>query len=250
MDKNSLKNTLVDIGLSDKEAEIYLALLSLGPATVLALARVAGIKRTTIYSIIDALKQKGLINIEVRGFKQLFVAEPPSRLTSLLAAKQEGLKNTIPEFEAIYHLKPEGSFIKYYEGLAGVKWVYEDILQNLKKDDDYLVIADEKSWIELDRAYFQKFLERRAKIARTLQVGIRILLQNSEEAREHKKYEKNYFEKVKIISDDISLTTNLIITPREVVIHQLAQPVMAIVIKNPSVIQMHCELFEAIWKKT
>ena len=84
MKNNPLLTTLTTLGLTDHEAAVYLAALSLGPATILKIAKAAEIKRTTVYSVIETLKLKGLVSVEVKGFKSLFVAEDPTKLETIL----------------------------------------------------------------------------------------------------------------------------------------------------------------------
>ena len=53
-----LDKTLQETGFSDGAARIYIAVMSLGMAHISAIAREAGMKRTTIYEYIeDLLKQ-------------------------------------------------------------------------------------------------------------------------------------------------------------------------------------------------
>ncbi|MDP2917995.1 MAG: helix-turn-helix domain-containing protein, partial [bacterium] len=53
---------LTNLGLSDKEAACYLALLELGPSTVSEIAGLAKINRTTGYDILESLANYGLIS--------------------------------------------------------------------------------------------------------------------------------------------------------------------------------------------
>jgi sugar-specific transcriptional regulator TrmB len=235
---------LIDVGLSEHEAKVYVASLSLGPTSVLKLSRAAGVKRTTVYSIIETLKQRGLMRIEFHGLKQVFVAESPEKLTSVLEFRKHSLQTIMPEFLALYHLRGGESTIKYYEGLEGVKSVYERLIAEIRPHEDYLVIAQQEQWYELDRDYFQDFIERRAK----LPIRIRMLMQDSATAREFKKFERNYHMQTKILPPETFLVTNVIITPQRVVIHQLIPPISAIVIENKSTIQLHQQLFEVIWQ--
>lgn len=64
-----LLETLKDIGLDESEAQVYLTSLSLGPTTVLRIARGGETKRTTVYGIIESLKNKGLMKVELKGLK-------------------------------------------------------------------------------------------------------------------------------------------------------------------------------------
>ena len=239
---------LTDLGLSTNSAEIYLASLSLGPSSILFLARETGIKRTTIYSIVDDLIRKGLMRIEVRGFKKFFAAENPERLEHMLELRQKQIGKFLPELQALYNLKKGESIIKYYDGPEAVKSVYEEILREIQPHEEYLSVGNPTQWFPLDARYLENFMERRAELSRGLNFTIRLLLKESEKAFDLKKYEKNYNEKIKILPKDVSFSSNLIILQRKIVIHQLTAPIKAIVVENESTAQLQRELFNIIWR--
>lgn len=243
MNKSTLENTLIDSGLSENEARVYLAALALGPSTVLSIARAAGIKRTTVYAVIESLKQKGLMNIEVRGFKTLFAAQDPERLLSHLESRKELVKKAMPDFAGLYNLKGGESTIKYYEGLEGVKSVYESMIRDIKPREDYLIVSYLDAWLDLDEKYFRDFSNRRAK----LNINIKLLLQDTPRAREYMVYARNINATMKLLPKETKLITNLVTIPERVLIHQLIPPISATVIENKSVIQMHQQFFELIW---
>ena len=126
-----LLRTLKEIGLKEKEAELYLTSLQLGPSTVLQLAKVSKIKRTTIYSVIEALVAKGLMIEELRKFKKVYTIERPEKLETLLDEKRNILQKTLPEFSSLYNFKEGESSIKFYQGLENVKEVYEGLLRDI-----------------------------------------------------------------------------------------------------------------------
>jgi sugar-specific transcriptional regulator TrmB len=242
--ENKLLNTLTNIGLSDKEARVYMATMALGPSKVQAIAKAAEVKRTTVYVILEALKSKGLIRVELSGWKTLYVAESPDKLESLVEQMRHQVKKTLPEFSALYNLHSSGAFISYYEGLEAVKNVYEGLLRDIKPHEDYLVIGDLSQWLEQDEDFFLDFTKRRGK----LNINIRILMQESPLAHEHKRLERNFNETVKIMPPEYKLTTNMVIIPHRVVINQLTPPLLAMVIENEGIVKMNRELFEMIWK--
>ena len=83
---------LLELGLTDKEAGVYLAMLELGPASVQEIARKSGVNRSTSYLTIEALKERGLASSSTRGKKMLFTAESPSRLAAVLNREREMLE--------------------------------------------------------------------------------------------------------------------------------------------------------------
>jgi len=241
---NQLVKKLNDVGLDDKEARVYLASLSLGPSTAQKIAETAGIKRTTTYNIIEDLRNIGLIAISNQGFKKYYFPAPPESLEAAINAKREILKTVMPDLQSLYNLKGDESSIKYYKGLKACQGVYWSLLESIKPHDYYLVLTDQERWYALDPEFSQKFIEKRAK----LNIGIRLLFQDSALAHEHKKFEQNFNEHIKILSPGEPLTTNLIITPQKVVIHQLVPPIFTMVIENQGIIRMNREMFEIMWR--
>ena len=242
--KNKLTNTLQTIGLTDKEADIYQATMSLGPSSVQKIAQTAEVKRTTAYSVLESLKQKGLMKTNIQGWKTLYEAENPEKLESIVDQMRHEIKKTLPDFASIYNLHSGGAFIRCYEGIEGVKQVYEDLLRDIKPHEDYLIVGEMNQWFRQDPEFFHNFMERRAK----LDINIRVLMQDSESAREQKKIERNFNWHIKIMPPGFSLTTNMVIIPGRVVINQLKPPLLAMVIENDSIVQMNRELFEILWK--
>lgn len=242
--KKNLQTTLKDIGLSDNEARVYLASISLGPTTVLKIARHAELKRTTVYSVIEDLKQKGLMKIELRGLKSLYSPEDPKKLDVILREREKTFAKLLPEFEALYNYSEQGTLVKYYEGFESVKGIYNMLIKDVRPKDSYLVISDQEKWYKQDPEFFQGFMERRAK----LNLQIRMLLRDSELAREHKKYSKNYNLNIKLLDRNSKLNTDIVITPQHLMIQQMTHEVVALVIDNPPIIETHQELFELLWK--
>jgi predicted transcriptional regulator len=246
MTKNTIIDTLKDLGLKEQEADFYYSALSLGPNTIGKIAGNAGILRTTAYSIYESLKKKGLMNIELRGFKKLYVAENPEKLENILERRKELFRKKKDEFMALYNLKGGESFIKYYEGLEGIKSVYEGLLKDAEPFNDYLILTNTELWNSLDPVYFEDFKQRRAK----MNFNMRALFQDSDYAQKEKRERGVHGMDVRTLPAGTTLSTNLVVIPKRVIIHQLHPPVFAIAIENKSIVQMHREMFEIIWNTT
>ena len=237
-------NTLNEIGLSANEASVYYAALSLGPTTILKISRETDIKRSTVYPIMNSLINKGLINIQTRGVKQVFAAENPEKLERVLDSRRKLLQDTLPELTALYHnLKGSDSFIKHYKGYEGIKSIYDHLLKELKPGDFYLSISDQQYWHDIDPDYNDQFLEKRSK----MDLSIRLLLQDSPRTKMIKRNEEKYNAAVKFFPSDEKLNTLMTIVPHKVIIFQTISPYMAMVIENPSVVQMNRILFDIVW---
>lgn len=243
MQDKKLLEVLKNMGLSENESKVYLGAISLGQTTILKIAQTAQLKRTTVYAVTESLKQKGLIHIEEKGMKRVYVAEDPKKLEVLLENRKKELIELLPAFSSLYKLKESDSVIRLYEGFESIKTAYNMMIDDMNPHGEYLVLADQETWYNQDPKFFQEFMERRAR----LPIKIRMLLQDSPKAREHQKFAKNYNLDIKILPKGTNLNTDLVITPEHVMIQQLHQPLFALVIDNKSIIQMHKESFEIMW---
>ena len=244
MQNDKLLDILKDIGLSEDESSVYLSALSLSETSVLKLARATNIKRTTIYGIVDALKEKGLMRIELRGLKQLYAAENPERLEIMLERRKNDFSKILPEFQALYNLKGGESVIKYYTGLSAMHDIYRDTLKEIRPHEDYLVITNQEKWYNLNPKFALSYIEERAQ----LPIKTRMLFQDSPLSREHKKIERNYNEEIRILPPETKLNVDTVLLPNKLITLELSPPYMTVVIENKSIISMHKELFEIIWK--
>lgn len=99
MNKSELTKKLNLLGLTDKEIKIYLSLLKHGEFTPLELSRATQINRSTIYRILERLKELGLAEEILDQHRIKARAAKPEKLELLIAQKQaelDQLKKEIP----------------------------------------------------------------------------------------------------------------------------------------------------------
>jgi len=242
--KDEFAASLEELGLSANEAAVYVAMLSLGPATILAISKASDVKRTTIYNVLESLKKKGLARTDIRGFKKLYAAEHPKKLESMLERWKGDLRGLLPELEAVFDLKRGESFIKYYEGAEAICNAYFEVLEDLKHEDEFLVVGDPDRWEDTNRSFASAFIKERNKT----KLLVRMMLVDSATASRYKEHEKEFGEEIRLLPADSKIETNLVITPRKVLIQQMLQPSVLVTIENKSIINMHTELFNVMWR--
>jgi HTH-type transcriptional regulator, sugar sensing transcriptional regulator len=119
---------LTDLGLSDKEARVYVGMLSLGPSGVQEIADASGVNRATTYLMLESLVQRGLASTYEQDKKAIFVAETPKKLEDLIAnesktleEKREKLVFFVPELEALHRTVRSKPVVRFYEGEEGLR---------------------------------------------------------------------------------------------------------------------------------
>lgn len=242
MDKN-LK-ILEEYGLTVEEARVYMAGLSLGPTSILKLARAADVQRTAAYRVVESLRQHGLMKIELKGMKKLYAVESPHNLKRVLEEKMEQMNNILPGLLSVYKKQGKETLIKYYEGIESLKSVYESILRENRSGEPYYVISSHQEWYELDQKWFENFSERRNRE----RFDFRFFLLDSEPARILKQNENALGIKVKILPSGLDFTSILILTKDKIWIHNFEPPVEGLVIENQDMISMMLQVFKIMWE--
>ena len=123
------KELLQNLGLSDREVIIYIALLNRGPLLPQSIARETGIKRTTLYVIFPEMIKKGLILEVSQGKRRLLQAVSPDKLFDNYEKKYRELKSGIGELLTLYRMQGMKPKIEVFEGLEGIKRIYIDTLE-------------------------------------------------------------------------------------------------------------------------
>lgn len=149
---------LMHLGLSEKEAQVYLASLELGPAAVQDIAHKSRVNRATTYVMIESLAARGLISTFVRGKKRFFVPETPERLRTILRVQRKEIEEKEHEFEkalplllALFNVEGAKPQIRYFEGVEG-RVTMNDLFLSLPGEFVQLVpLADVEASAEIMR---------------------------------------------------------------------------------------------------
>ena len=131
---------LQDIGLSEKEAKVYLAALEIGRATADQLGKQAKIVRSTTYVQIESLMKKGLMSTYEEGKKTYFAPESPELLKRLLTkqrdeigTRERDLTNLLPDLLRQFDGAGERPAVRFFVGKEGVTSAREEILTTKEK---------------------------------------------------------------------------------------------------------------------
>lgn len=242
------KQILREIGLSEGEIKIYLALLKLGEAKKTELAKESGVSSSKVYEICGKLQKKGIVGTIVKDKKIHFQSMEPKRLldffnekTAKIESQKKELEKAIPLFEN-FSKKQENKAI-LYEGLTAVKNFYRNILEELKQGEEYYVIGVNYGENLLGiKEFFENFHRQRAK------KGIKVKMLVNHDAKDllvktiHSKSEVRFLPQY--------LMNNMIILfyKNKSFIFFLAKDTIGLLIENKEVTKGFKSYFDAFWK--
>lgn len=169
-----------ELGLSNKEARVYVACLLAGPSAVQRIADQAGIKRVTTYVILESLVGLGLVSQSIKGKKTLFIAEDPNNLRRLLEKREQELKEQtanfeqiLPELAGLKTVPKESPNVKFFDSADGIKSIMRTFLSGNQSQGDMVY-----GYSNLDQlyAFFPEFRTSGSNPARVQEgIGSRII---------------------------------------------------------------------------
>ena len=139
-----IQQVLMELGLAEPEAEIYIQLAKTsGPQPASIIAQRLRMNRTTVYKTLLKLSKMGLVTKTMKHGTMCFIAEEPDKHIEALLMKRKSrldyvsdlFMDAIPELKNLRKEELLTPKVRYYEGLEGVKRVYEDTL--LEKEPIY-----------------------------------------------------------------------------------------------------------------
>jgi sugar-specific transcriptional regulator TrmB len=140
---------LQEIGLSEKEAKVYLALLQVDSDSIPNIAKKTDINRTTVYPLLESLNKKGLVSETLEGKKVFYQAAAPERLETFverqkvtLQEKSERLKDIIPQIKSIQREQGERPVVKMFTGREGAISAYTEFFSfsNTEEKNGYYIL--------------------------------------------------------------------------------------------------------------
>jgi sugar-specific transcriptional regulator TrmB len=242
------QNLLEQAGLNKNEANVYQIVLEHGEIAPPRVAEISGLSRQNGYAVLKSLTQKELIEELDKRKKLVYRPLPPQSLleytekrkkTAELAEK--ALQSALPELTSLFNLSTNRPGITYFEGVNGIKKIYEDTLK--EKPEEILVF---RSALDLEKLgpFIEGYTKRRAR----LNIKTRIIspMQGSAEV---KALDASLLKTRKYIPESLfKLNTEIDIYRDQVAFIAFDKKVMGFVVSSKDIAQTLTVLFELIWK--
>ena len=245
-----LTKTLTKIGLTDNQAKVYLACLQLGMDTVLNISKNAGLKRPTVYLLLDDLEHLGLVSKTKQKTKTLYKAETPEQLRSDLKIKEGYVNDILPSLKAIYNIDPEKPNIKISEGVQGVRNVYNGIFTylNIHPEKKLLIFGSLK---DAAQKFEEEVIEYFSQIMKKSRNPVREIGNDDHETRKYYRnsVKHNPGHDIRLIrKEGVFQKTDNMIYGNTLVIFSVDEQIFATIIESPHIVKTYKTLFEMAWR--
>ncbi len=234
---------LKGLNLSEAEGSVYIATLELGQGTIQDLSRKSGIKRTTIYTFIEHLKELGLIYSTKKNKRILYSASHPEKLIELEKNRISEIEQVMPELLALHNSPKNKPKVTFYEGESGIKEVYQDTIKERKN-----IIA----WSDFDymeKVVGKKFMGEYPKERVQKDIGFQTTTRDSNIARELEKNNNGALRDMKFIKSGEFKTEINIYGNKVAFISFRSREPFAVLIEDEGITETLRTAWKEIWGK-
>jgi sugar-specific transcriptional regulator TrmB len=246
----SLSSKLEDLGLTDKEAHVYLAALFLGSASVQKIADQAGVKRATAYVILGQLEKIGLVSAAQEGKTTVYIGENPQAIIRWLqrqekdiSKKKEEVKNFLPALNEIQReTANEAPQVRFYKGPEGTSSALAELIRKTKPKTQIYGVSNVDEVEKLFPGHWEKF----PKNLVGKKINSKLLYWSHQKEIPNSKY---FLRQTKKLSHppqaDISLMED-----RAAILSYKGKDSVGILIESKEIVGVLRQLFEKAWENS
>jgi HTH-type transcriptional regulator, sugar sensing transcriptional regulator len=239
---NVVMQELRDIGLTENEVSIYLALLKEGTMTPARLAQRVGMSRPYVYDAIERLIEKGVLGSVLQDQKRCYLAVPPQRLAEMAADRAQRMQNVVAHLAALQEDAHGELSVEVHKGRFVYRTLLLDILSTLKKGDEVLIYG-----IDDNLLYGEEMGKKRLDLyfAKCQRLGIKERAIVKEDNRAPKSAKDTLYRTLP--AKTIGATAFEVYGDRLAIL-LLGNPNHLILVKNKRIAESYKSQFEILWK--
>lgn len=156
-----METALINIGLSEAEAQIYTVLLKHDTLTVSRIAENSGESRTNTYAVLESLEKRGLVLkdttkavLHYRAANPTELQQISSQLRADVNRADEALREILPDMIQTYNLSSERPGVQFFQGNQALAEIYDDVLKTGK---DILVLRSPFDDEAMGNSFYKRF---------------------------------------------------------------------------------------------
>jgi len=119
---------LQDIGFTNAEIKIYLALLELGTSTAGPILEKSGLQNSVVHMTLNKLIDKGFVTFVKEGKRNHYQAADPKHIVEYINEKKERYEQILPELLLKQTQAKEKPEVKMFRSIKGIKEMLLELL--------------------------------------------------------------------------------------------------------------------------
>lgn len=152
---------LEDIGLTNAEIKVYLALLGLGSSTAGPIIEKSGLQNSVVHMTLNKLIGKGLISFIKEGKKHVYQAANPKHILDGFDEKREHFESLLPQLLAIQQVSEKKPEVTVFRGKSGIRELFFELLDAV--GTEHHTFGASKNSLMMSDAWWVSYHRKRAK---------------------------------------------------------------------------------------
>lgn len=240
-----LVTTLSKIGLTGREATVYLAALMLGECGMSELAEKSGLKRTSAYVIAEQLEIKGILGTFKTRSGTRYIAKDPKYVLDELQKHTKEFEGVLPQIQSLYKKSPIKPNVIYYEGVDDYIRAVELCLKKHNTTIYHIGSLAEGHQTLGEEYDFKYFMPERIKKNIFLKA-----LYTPDVAYKFKESDQKFLREIRYLPESAAIKTLTLIFGSTVIISTTKKTLVTIVIESEEVAIAERMKFELLWDAT
>lgn len=249
--KETLYNSLKELGLHEHEIELYTTSLAIGPSSIAVLAKTLNINRPNIYKVIAELEKHGLVKFsERKKYNRTLMVESPTVVRELLQKKKETLSDhdkklftALPDLLALYRQGELPTSVKVFEGKDQFLKIFSQVLDESKDEILYCGSAQDLVSGFIGWSEEEKWIAKRLK----KNIFIKALIFGGTDAEKLEKDDPKQLRETRLIKNMMHFPTSFHLFANKMIIWQPKSP-MAMLIEDEYIVGMFKSIFSVLWE--
>lgn len=249
--QNQIKDALLQLGLSEKEARVYICILQNADSTILTISKEVHLSRGTAFDIVERLIGKGFVAEVKRGKKRRLTVESPTNifyksldvLHDRFSRTKKMVEETLPLIKSITSESDFKPQIRVYTGESGFKKVWDEILSFGGKS--FLSIARIETFVQfMGEDFLNEIQNRKVKAG----ISSRAINENSAMAKKMVEADKMASRETRLTPNGFEFPSSEIIFGDKVAMFSTREENIIVMIDSKDFAQTHRIYFEMMWK--
>lgn len=244
----NLAKKLEAVGLTEKQAKVYVAALFLGPAAVQRISEQAEVNRATTYVILAELASMGLVSESTEGKKTVFVAESPEAIERYLSSiekeithRKEELRKNLSELRQVNRVEVEDApVVRFFKGPEAAMAVGAYLARKATKKQEVYSMTDIDSILEI----FPDILSINPKRRLKKEVSSKVFYSGSTNVPNDSKTNRSTIKLSSPVKGDINIYED-----RMTILTYKGKDSTGVIIESPEIVAPLRQLFELAWSK-
>ncbi len=233
-------SVLEDIGLTNAEIKVYLALLELGSASAGPIIELSGLQSSVVHMTLNKLIDKGFVSFVKDGGRNYYQASNPKNISEYIQEKKDRFEKILPTLLIKQKTSKQKPEVVAFRGIKGVKELLYELLE--AGGAEHHTFGSTKESLMLGDAWWVSYHKKRSSKG----IQAKLLFNDSLKSwAAEKKYPKV---EVRYTGKGFEPLTETIIRGDKLGIIIWTKRPIGILINNKTVADSYDEFFEIIWE--